>query len=300
MPPNELEARRPSSENAAANTPELVEEMTETWAPVGPPITEAEVEREPRAVAAKSAGAEGSPNGVAEQPTEGDGAQAKDETAEGLAIEERVELARPAGIETGVGDDRTARLSAAFVVEGEAEQDEPAELTSNDAEEPGLHDAAEETRNTGDAGPTGEAARAEREPIAPRPGAANAAAPGGNMGREAIESDRESDATSTEATIEIRPGKPAAGQGLDIRTKRPEFSKFTRLTAAPRNPELRLKFDRRGKVVSAVFLVRSGYKDVDEPVLNAVYLWTAKGEALARLPDDPTAGLSIRVRIVLR
>lgn len=140
----------------------------------------------------------------------------------------------------------------------------------------------------------GEAARREiarTESGTPNPGAA----PGER-------SERESNAVSRETAIEVRPGRPAAAEGLEIITRRPEFSRVTRLMAAPaRNPRLRVTFDREGLVRNVEFIESTGIRDVDDPVQHAVYRWTARGRALAELPaSDPRAGVTITVTILLR
>jgi len=116
-------------------------------------------------------------------------------------------------------------------------------------------------------------------------------------------SDRESDAASRKGPIEVRPGKPAAGQGLEIQTVRPQWSITTRLTAAPRNPMVRIVFGADGRVKAARFLVGqdTGTPDIDGPLLDAIYRWTARGKAIDDLPKkDPKAGVPLIMRIVLR
>jgi hypothetical protein len=134
---------------------------------------------------------------------------------------------------------------------------------------------------------------------APAAMAANTASPGGKPGEQ---SEREADATSLTEPISIRLGRPAAAEGLEIVTKRPDFSLMARVLGYPtKNPRLKVTFNREGRVRTAVFLDPTGLSDIDSPTLHAVYRWTARGEALNRLPkDDPEAGLSITVTILLR
>ncbi|MDX2118899.1 MAG: hypothetical protein SFY96_12020 [Planctomycetota bacterium] len=116
-------------------------------------------------------------------------------------------------------------------------------------------------------------------------------------------SDRESDAASKKGPLEVRPGKPAAGQGLEIQTVRPQWSITTRLTAVPRNPMVRIVFGPDGKVKTAGFLTGqdTGSPDIDGPLLDAIYRWTAKGKAIDELPkNNPKAGVPLVMRIVLR
>lgn len=119
--------------------------------------------------------------------------------------------------------------------------------------------------------------------------------------RAAERSDKEADATSLTEAVDVRPGRPAAAQGLDITTRRPVFTTLTTLTTWPENPVVRLTFNRHGRVSRVEWVRRSGYPSVDEPVLNALYAWTARGRAIQDLPaDDPEAGVSIVVRVILR
>lgn len=136
------------------------------------------------------------------------------------------------------------------------------------------------------------------QPIA-SPNAGGTSAPGTTPGEQ---SDRESDGASLEEPVQVRLGRPAAAKGLEIITRRPEFSRVTRLTVYPAiNPRLRVTFNREGRVSAASFLDPTGLAEVDSPVLHAVYRWTAKGEALTKLPkDDPKAGVTITVTILLR
>lgn len=166
---------------------------------------------------------------------------------------------------------------------------------------------AADERDAAFVGPPREAARAVSEATTPGAGAQREIAkvesgtqsPGAAPGER---SERESNAVSREMAIEVRPGRPAAAEGLEIITRRPEFSRVTRLMAAPaRNPRLRVTFDREGLVRNVEFIEATGIRDVDDPVQHAVYRWTARGRALAELPaTDPLAGVTITVTILLR
>jgi len=138
-------------------------------------------------------------------------------------------------------------------------------------------------------------------PLRPGDVPAPTAAPGSQPGER---SEKEADAASKVKPIEVILGRPAAGQGLEIITKRPKrspFSLLTRVTALPINPEVEVKFDRMGQVAAARVVRSSGIEDVDAPVLAAVYGWTAKGARLNDLStDDREAAITIRVTILLR
>lgn len=116
-------------------------------------------------------------------------------------------------------------------------------------------------------------------------------------------SDRESDAAAVRSAVNVDPGRPAATKGLKINTVRPEWSTTTRLVALPKNPVVRVRFNRAGKVVDANYVDRydTGWPDVDGPLLDAIYRWKAEGERLRELPEnDPDAVITVTFRITLR
>lgn len=116
-------------------------------------------------------------------------------------------------------------------------------------------------------------------------------------------SDRESDAAAVRSAVTVDPGRPAATKGLKINTVRPEWSTTTRIVALPKNPVVRVRFNRAGKVVDANFVDRydTGWPEVDGPLLDAIYRWKAEGERLRELPEnDPDAVITVTFRITLR
>lgn len=131
----------------------------------------------------------------------------------------------------------------------------------------------------------------------PEQGAKPTPVPAGDPGEKA---DKEADATSIKQAVVYHNGRVRAGEGVDIKTVRPEFSSFTVLTAIPRAPVVEISFTTKGKVKSVRMLQSSGYKDVDEPILNAVWAWTAKGKKLDALAkQNPNALLKLSVRMLL-
>lgn len=125
-------------------------------------------------------------------------------------------------------------------------------------------------------------------------------------GRAPIITDKESIATALRNAPSVVPGRVLAAQGLEIQTRRPRWSRLTLLTRRPANPIVQITFGRDGRVRRAGFLsdgeviFGTGFDDVDEPLLSAIFLWTARGQPLERLPaDDPEAGLTIEVRVIL-
>ncbi|TVQ33051.1 MAG: hypothetical protein EA376_03060 [Phycisphaeraceae bacterium] len=115
------------------------------------------------------------------------------------------------------------------------------------------------------------------------------------------DSDRESDAFSRQRPIRVTPGRPVAAEGLTIQTIRPRWTHFTLLTSAPRDPLAVIDFRRDGRVHRARLEESSGNQSVDRPLLDAIYNWTARGEALDDLPDaDPDAEHPPTLRLYMR
>jgi hypothetical protein len=130
-----------------------------------------------------------------------------------------------------------------------------------------------------------------------------AAKPRGNPG---LPADKESLASSVKKAPSVKPGQVLAANGLDIQTKAPKWSYTTMRTRRPANPTVQITFGRDGKVVRAGFatdgvtIYSTGYEDVDEPLLSAVYSWTAKGKKLVELTNqDPDGEVTILITILL-
>ncbi len=117
-----------------------------------------------------------------------------------------------------------------------------------------------------------------------------------------VKSKKESIATALKKAIKVEPGKPVAAQGLDITTVRPRWSDTTRVLASPRNPVVSITFGKNGLVSNAEFMpgLDAGGRNLNEPLLNAIYRWKAKGKALDKLAaNDPDAGVTLIMRIIL-
>lgn len=113
------------------------------------------------------------------------------------------------------------------------------------------------------------------------------------------QSDRESDPSST---IDVpreqwRLGKPLAAHGLEIKTRRPEFTILTTLTAWPRNPTCRIDFDRSGVPKAAQIVRSSGDSRIDADIEACLYRWRATGKPLDPLADDQTLSIYIHLLI---
>lgn len=131
---------------------------------------------------------------------------------------------------------------------------------------------------------------------APRP---TKPATSGNGGNGA---DRDSDAFITANRYDIRPGQPLSARGLSIKTVAPRWTTATRSRHAFRNPTVRVKFGRTGKVLWANYLPGkdAGHPDVSEPLRDAMLRWTAQGDELSTIPpEDPDAGVVLEFKVFL-
>jgi hypothetical protein len=114
-------------------------------------------------------------------------------------------------------------------------------------------------------------------------------------------SDSESWASAVEGSLVYRPGHPLGTKGMQVTTVAPRWSVTTQIVAKPRNAVILIKFGRSGKVLQAEFVEgqTTGYAEVDGPLLDAVYRWTAKGKLLEKIPaNDADAGLVFSIRFL--
>ncbi len=84
---------------------------------------------------------------------------------------------------------------------------------------------------------------------------------------------------------------------MTLKPRRPEFTLLTRLTAAPANPMVAVRFRADGVPDDARILTSSGDLRVDEAILNSLYRWRATGKRLESL--EPDATFTIKMRIIL-
>jgi len=133
--------------------------------------------------------------------------------------------------------------------------------------------------------------------------------PGGDEDTAAGEpSDRQVDPSSRRRPLKVEPGQTVAAEGLEIKTRRPQWTTLTRAMANPKNPRVEITFGPDGRVRLARFdkdergrSMSTGFREVDEPLINAIYRWTASGRAIDELDeDDPEAGVVILMEILLR
>ncbi|MAJ47237.1 MAG: hypothetical protein CBC35_08280 [Planctomycetes bacterium TMED75] len=182
--------------------------------------------------------------------------------------------------------------------DGESEtKEEKTEQPKPDApkpEEPAKEPQEQEPQETPPTNPT---------PPDPKPEADPGKGPGtgeGDSGESGDAADKESDATSI---VDVPPdlwkrGKPVAAQGVELQTKRPVINTLTQISARFGNPVVEIRFNAKGRPVQARILVSSGDRRLDEPILDSLYRWRAKGEKLAALKGDET--FDVKLRFVLR
>ncbi len=193
-------------------------------------------------------------------------------------ITEQVLAAADAG-ETIEGEATEAEAEQAVAVAATESVDEP---TAEPADKP-----SPDSAQTAAAAASDEPA--PEQPIEPK---LSGDAPG-------VQADKQAQATSTKPVAKVEPGKPAAAEGLDIRTVRPKWTTLTRLTAAPRNPVAVVKFGKSGRVIHAALLHSTGVADVDGPLVDSLYLWSAKGEALEALGPERDAGVELTFEVLI-
>ncbi|MEX2218442.1 MAG: hypothetical protein WD749_06735 [Phycisphaerales bacterium] len=204
--------------------------------------------------------------------------------------------------------DRRAAVDAAMAELGERLADVLAELASP---------APPRVRATPEAAPA--PAPAREAPPPPPPLATEAAAatpmavpvpPEAGAGKPGLASERESMATAVKSAPLVKPGQVVAAKGLEILTREARWSKTTLLTRRPKNPTVSITFGRDGRVRRADFVTvgerrySTGFDDVDQPLLNAIYSWTARGAPLGELPEGEAeggaeAGITVVITIVL-
>jgi outer membrane biosynthesis protein TonB len=123
-------------------------------------------------------------------------------------------------------------------------------------------------------------------------------------GTPGVLSEREVVATRIKRALDVdpyKPNAPIAGKGLEIITVRPRYSSTIRMSAVPKNPIVLIYFGKDGTVAKAEFLrdrryvYSSGVTGVDEPLLNAIYQWKAKGKQIDEIEGDDLLEVSIKI-----
>lgn len=188
-------------------------------------------------------------------------------------------------------DDRAPKPGAE--AEAEPPPEEPTE-SKEEATEPEREEPKEETPETPPSTP---------KPPSPEPPAAPGKGPGEGPGEgdgNGEGADRESDATSV---VDVPPelwkrGRPLAARGVELQTRRPVLSTLTQISARFGSPLVEIKFNAEGRPVKATILVSSGDRRVDEPILDSLYRWRAKGQKLTELKKGET--FDVKLRFMLR
>jgi hypothetical protein len=124
---------------------------------------------------------------------------------------------------------------------------------------------------------------------------ADAGAAGEGQGAAA---EKEADATSLTEPLQVELGRVASAEGLEIFTQRPpRLTTLVRRTAMPRNPLVEIEFRGDGAVERAGYRAgeSTGYKSVDEPLLDAIYAWRARGSRLEALGEGETITVTMRI-----
>lgn len=108
--------------------------------------------------------------------------------------------------------------------------------------------------------------------------------------------DRESAPVNLVGSTEVRPGGVLARDGIEIKTVAPRFSAVTSVTAAPINPKADITFDTDGRVINVELTTKSGFENVDGPVIASLYKWRATGSKLRELTGPFTMTVTILLR----
>lgn len=111
-------------------------------------------------------------------------------------------------------------------------------------------------------------------------------------------SDRDADPTSVRPPIaEVRLGRPVAREGVEVRTTRPHVSVVTRWSSLhPRVPLMRLDFRSDGTVERVHVLESTGYRQVDQDLVDCLYEWTASGKEIEALDETETLPFYVRIQ----
>ncbi|MBX3388817.1 MAG: hypothetical protein KF691_05120 [Phycisphaeraceae bacterium] len=315
-PPDLMDLHPPSPDQPQAEKAPAEKPATEKLAEDATPKKAEEAAPAP----ARSAPAQASPTvGQA-----GEKSDNPDPLAPRAGIEKSVEGARPDAVKPveapkpdGVVDDKPEKPEAkpGEEREGEVRENESAKMSADDQK----GEADKEVKEVAAANPLKErdetspskdmapAAPTSNEEVSPSEAApsSNATpdsqptpATGGQSKQKGIRSDRESEAFTKEIVeTPMRDGRVQAGRGLNIRTRRADFTNTTLLTAPPRDTLVRISFQRTGRVKRAEFINGSatGNPNVDDPLMNAIYRWQASGKDLSSLGPEETLSVVVRV-----
>ncbi len=80
-----------------------------------------------------------------------------------------------------------------------------------------------------------------------------------------------------------RPGRVIAGEGIEIKTAHPRFSAVALSSSVPKNPIVKVVFNKQGTVINADIVKSSDYPNIDGPIVASLYKWQATGKKLAEM-----------------
>lgn len=297
------------AEQSSVEQPELTMDPA-TGATAAAPITPPAPPAPSSSDASPPADARAETTPAANDPAPAQPAPSRADASPAALSESEVEGSNPALIEPPAAEPSAAR---------ESDQDEPALSEAPPGAEPIAppamqNDPAEESEDGADkpeikvideapaapAIPTN--ANADSMPPVLTPPVPKPQSPSASPGEldQGQQADRESNASSRLTAEWKKLGQPLAGGGLEIKTRRPRFTQYTRIMGANQNPVVRVHFRKDGKVDRVEMIESSGNPDVDRPVINAVYDWRATGARLSSVPEpSPPGTLALEFRILL-
>lgn len=127
--------------------------------------------------------------------------------------------------------------------------------------------------------------------------------PGADKARAGEKSVKESSAFTLKKTLEYKPGKPLAAEGIEVTTVDPEIPILSSMTGVVRNPVILLHFGPDGKVKLAEFKdgLDAGRDDWNDPIMHAMHRWTLGGKKFQQLiAESPGREIVMSVRLLLR
>jgi hypothetical protein len=143
----------------------------------------------------------------------------------------------------------------------------------------------------------------EVPPISPTsPPAAQPASGGVGNPRPGEVAGKESTPFTIKDTLEYKPGRTLAPEGIEVTTFDPEISVLSSMTGTLRNPVIEMRFGPDGKVKSATFKngQSSGRADWDQPILHAMHRWTIGGRRFRGMIEaNPGREVVMSVRMIL-
>ena len=208
-------------------------------------------------------------------------------------------------------DEALAEPEQEIATAEQAEEFEEPEVPSEDDREADTEEEAEQTPEEAADSP----AEAPSETASETPAdTAVEAPPGDNPGADSLPgilSDRESSPTSKAVDLSISDwGKPAAGEGVQVKPVRPRFPDTLAVFRRELNARVLIRFGADGRVRDVEFdretikkrvrVLDTGSAEANRVLLNSVYNWTAEGseiEALREQGKDETLLIRMDVRV---